>query len=300
MTLAMPPHIKKNFVYSKIHRKVHFYKSNADFIVIGEPGTGKSSLAQRVAFDLDPTFNLGRIVYSTKELVRIIRYGEIVGKNKDGTDKFKRLKLGSALIFDETAGSAEGADSRSALSKTNKTMSYLKTIYRDYKLIVFYIAPSLSQIDKNVKLVATTGVFWTKKLNPAKKTICCTFYWSKSNLLMGKHYNKKPVIISPTDNNLYGIRHMWFPFSPRHIFLGYAKIKRGFMDEALAGWLVTDEEKREANKPKTFKDYYEEAVSRKEELKLDNKYDWGMIAMKLGVGGTIASKLATMMNKGDI
>jgi len=260
--------------------------------------TGKSSLAQRVAYDMDESFNLQRIVYSTKELVRIIRYGEVVGKNEDGTDKFKRLKIGSAIIFDETAGSAEGADSRSALSKTNKTMSYLKTIYRDYKLIVFYIAPSLSQIDKNVKLVATTGVFWTKKQDPAKKTICATFYWSKSNLLMGKHYNKKPMIISPMNNNMYGIRHLWFPYSPKHIFMGYAKIKRQFMDERLAGWLVTDKELAEANKPKTFKDYWVEANEIKDELCIDGKYDWGLVSAKLNVGGTIATKISSLLNKG--
>ena len=294
---ALPSHIKQNFCYSKIYSQVHVYNSNADFIVIGEPGTGKSSLAQRISYDIDPGFNLQRIVYSTMELIKLIRYGEKVGTNPDGTPKMRRLRKGSAVIYDETAGSEEGADSRSALSKTNKTMSYLKTIYRDYKLIVFYIAPSLSQLDKNVKLVATTGVFWSKKHDPGRKQICCTFYWSKSNLLMGKHYHKKPMIISPLNNSMYGIKHLWFPYSPVHIFKGYAKLKRRFMDEKLAKWSANEDEKK-AEKAKTFKDYYDEALEMKDELKLDDKYDWGMVSAKLGVGGSIASKIATMLNKG--
>jgi hypothetical protein len=294
----MPPHIKTNFAYNKTYSNIFRYNSNADFIVIGGPGSGKSSLAQRFAFDMDPRFNIQRIVYSTNDLIHLCRYGEVVGKDKDGKPKYKRLIKGSAIIFDETAGSEEGADSRSALTKTNKRMSYLKTIYRDYKYIVFYIAPAMSQIDKNIKLVATTGVIWTKEHNPVEKVVKAKFYWCSTNHLFGTQYNQKAILVNPLNSNIYKIEHIVFPYSPKHIFKAYALKKKKFMDEQLERWLASDKEVKEKDNPKGIKDYFEGDLTIKDQLVIDGKYDWGLVSMKLGVGSMIANKITKLLNKG--
>jgi hypothetical protein len=293
----MPSHIKTNFAYNKTYSNIFRYNSNADFIVIGGPGSGKSSLAQRFAFDMDPRFNIQRIVYSTNDLIHLCRYGEVVGKDKDGKPKYKRLIKGSAIIFDETAGSAEGADSRSALTKTNKRMSYLKTIYRDYKYIVFYIAPAMSQIDKNIKLVATTGVIWTKEHNPVEKVVKAKFYWCTTNHLFGTQYNQKAILVNPLNSNIYKIEHIVFPYSPKHIFKAYALKKKKFMDDQLERWLASDKEVNTKTKSKGIKEYYAEAYKIQDELKAGGKFDWGIISMKFDINRDKATKISSLLTK---
>ena len=91
MTEAMPEHIKKCFLYRKVWRDIWVRKKNAGFIVTGATGSGKSWFALKLASDLDPTFNVERVVYNTEAFLKLLVEGDSKGK----------LKPGCAIVFDE-------------------------------------------------------------------------------------------------------------------------------------------------------------------------------------------------------
>ena len=70
------------------------------FVVDGMEGSGKSCLAQQMAYYCDPTLNLDRITFKPKEFVNSI----------------VKAKKYQAIIFDEAYG---GLSSRSAMSEVN-------------------------------------------------------------------------------------------------------------------------------------------------------------------------------------
>jgi hypothetical protein len=55
---------------------------------------------------------------------------------------------------------------------------------------------------------------------------------------------------------------------------------------------------KEANKPKSFKDFFEEAETRRDEVSIDGHVDWGLIMAKTGTGKSFAERIASLMNKG--
>jgi hypothetical protein len=95
----------------------------------------------------------------------------------DKGDSSGPLKRGSAIVFDEIAGSEDAAMSRDFMSKTNKIMSFISTVYRKRGYIVVYCAPFLHQIDKNVRMVGITGVLRFRGVKVAKKKSTADFYW---------------------------------------------------------------------------------------------------------------------------
>lgn len=103
------------------------------FIVDGEEGCGKSVLAMQMAYYLDPTLTLDRIVFTPREFRLAVKNG----------------KSGQAIVYDEAY---TGLSSRAAMTLINRTLVKLVAECRQKNLFVFVVMPAFFDLDKYVTL----------------------------------------------------------------------------------------------------------------------------------------------------
>jgi hypothetical protein len=101
----------------------------------GERGSGKSWSMMALALNLDPTFNVDRVIFSYNDLI-------------DVAEK-RQHPPGSAFIFDEIT--ADAMQARNFMSKKNKNMSALLQTFRSLRYIVILTTPHLQFIDKQAR-----------------------------------------------------------------------------------------------------------------------------------------------------
>lgn len=207
-------------LYKRCRYQFKEKKKNVTILIVGNPGTGKSETGLKIGKDLDPTFDKTRIVNSVGELVSLVHT--------------QKLKPGAAILFDEIAGSEEGADSRRSLSKTNLTLSYISTIARVKRLIIIYCCPYLTQMDKRVRLIGVTAIIDTKDVDFEKKVCISSLYWVHSSGKTGKQYTPKPRI------SINGIPHILqkvnWKQGDKKLVEEYQEIKNKFVDSSFENW----------------------------------------------------------------
>ncbi len=226
MTETMPDKIKNNFIYARVWRDVRVKDRGAVFLVCGDIGSGKSSGAIKMAYDLDPDFGVERICFSVSEMLRVVEEGDFKGA----------LKAGSAVILDEAAGSEDGADSRNALTKTNKILSYFSTISRVKRLVIFYIAPFLSQMDKRVRLLGLTGLFIFREVDFNRKLSKCSFYWCLASPLADKVITPRARLIDKATGEITIIQEIRIPLPPKELVDVYKEKKNVFVAAKIKSW----------------------------------------------------------------
>lgn len=280
----MPPHIRKFFLYRKVYRDVWLRKKNAGFIVTGATGSGKSEFALKLAHDLDPTFNVERVVYTAEDFLKLLVDGDSRGK----------LGIGKAVIFDETSHD-EAMDSRSSLSQTNKQMASLSTIYRALRLIVIYVAPNLNQIDSRVRAISITGLIQLKSIDYAKQMSKADLFWSVQNSRTGEVYYKRPRIIRDTGKRVVCLS-IKLHRPPKELRKAYEEKKMAFIKDKIARWneknTIANKEEEEKSKALSMTDMVAEVLKNKEMYSIKGKINAAKIMQHLGTGATKATKIA--------
>lgn len=108
-------------------------KQNWDFVFIidGKEGSGKSVLAQQLAFYLDPSLNLDRVVFSANQF-------------KDAVENSQKYQ---AIVFDE---SYDSFTSREGASETSKQLISMMTQIRKKNLFIFVVLPSFFDLNRYI------------------------------------------------------------------------------------------------------------------------------------------------------
>ncbi len=145
----------------------------------------------------------------------------------------KNLPRGSVIVFDEVAHD-EGADSRSSLSKSNKIMSYVATTYRNKGLIVIFVLPTLTQLDKNLRAISVSAILKTQRIDYKRKLCCVQFFWNDLNSWFGKAYMKKGIVKEGFDTKK--VRHIFFGKPSSSFTREYDKLKDKFVDDNVKRW----------------------------------------------------------------
>jgi len=109
--------------------------SNQNYILIftGGTGSGKSYNAMEVALDLDPDFNVDRIVFRPEDFIAVTK---------------QKLPKGSVIMWDEVG---VGLSAREWFSIQNRMISYVLETFRRDNLILIMTTPNISFIDKKVR-----------------------------------------------------------------------------------------------------------------------------------------------------
>jgi hypothetical protein len=195
-------------------------------LFIGDVGRGKSWAALKFCSDLDSSFSVERVVFSVRDFLALLDKGDSNGL----------LKRGSAIVFDEIAGSEDAAMSRDFMSKTNKIMSFISTVYRKRGYIVVYCAPFLHQIDKNVRMVGITGVLRFRGVKVAKKKSTADFYWCFPGFRTNNVLMPRPLIY---DKELHSIKRVTAVNidKPDNALVDlYEEKKEAFLSTQIAKW----------------------------------------------------------------
>lgn len=103
------------------------------FIVDGYEGSGKSVMAQQMAFFCDPTLTNERVVFTPKGFRKAIM----------GAEKYQ------AVVYDEAY---TGLSSRATMSLINRTLTSMLAEIRQRNLFVFVVMPCFFDLDRYVAL----------------------------------------------------------------------------------------------------------------------------------------------------
>lgn len=282
----MPEKVKKFFLYRKCYRDIWIKKKNVGFVVTGATGSGKSEFSLKLAEDLDPTFNVDRVVYTAEDFLKLLMEG----------DKNGKLGIGKAIVFDETSHD-EAMDSRSSLSNTNKQMAALSTIYRALRLVVIYVAPNLNQIDSRVRAISITGLFQMKSIDYDKKISKADFFWSVQNNRSGMVYYKRPRVFDD-DGKLKIVKSVGLHRPSKELRVAYERKKMLFIKDKIKRWY----EKNQAldavpeKKNLSFTELVAIAHKKKKQLLIDDKVNTAKVMQMFDIPERKAAKITTLLN----
>jgi hypothetical protein len=282
----MPSHIKKFFLYRKAYRDIWVRKKNTGLIVTGATGSGKSEFALKLAQDLDPSFNIERVVYTAEDFLELLMKGDSKGK----------IGIGKAIIFDETSHD-EAMDSRSSLSANNKQMAALSTIYRAMRLIVIYVAPNLNQIDSRVRAISITGLFQMKNIDYVKQKSKADFFWSVQNPRSGEVYYKRPRLIK--DDRRVVCMSISLGRPSKDLRVAYEKKKMAFIRRKIEKWHTATRDaslKSEAKKVNvSVTEVIADVLKNKKEFEVKGKVSAIKIMERFEIGLSKATRIAAFV-----
>lgn len=109
------------------------------FLIDGMEGSGKSVLTMQMAYYCDPTLTVDRIVFNDDDFKKAIT----------------EAKPFQAIHYDEAY---QGLNSRSAMSKVNKSIVQMLTVIRAKQLFIFIVLPSFFDLDKYVAIWRTRAL----------------------------------------------------------------------------------------------------------------------------------------------
>lgn len=117
-------------------------KKDRDFIFLvdGYEGSGKSLFGMQVGYYLDPTLTIDRICFRAKEFARAVT----------NADKYQ------CIIYDEARS---GLNARRAMSSVNVTLTNMLSEIRQKNLFIIIILPTFYDLDRNVALWRSMGLF---------------------------------------------------------------------------------------------------------------------------------------------
>lgn len=289
-TTTFPAHIKKNFIYRYVWNEVWRNDSNATFIVVGKPGLGKSVTALKMGYDLDPTFSLERVCYNLDDFLKLVDTGDSNGK----------LHPGNVIIFDEIV-TDQGAESRSAMTKTNKIMNYVTASFRAKRLVVFYCLPSLKQLDKNIRDINVSGIFQIISKDTKKKKNLAKFQWCSYDAKTQKPYNIFPRLVDKS-GMIFKVDSIWLGVPDRKIMNEYKKKKMQYLNANISRWreMANKQNKKEQAEKVTDEEMMSQIAQDPLKFTVGKRINAYRIKQEFGIGAIRANHLSGYLNKSHI
>ncbi len=139
-----------------IHQRIEKNKNFLGF-VSGPTGSGKSWCSLRIGEDLDPNFDISRVVFSGLELMDLVNNGN--------------LKSGDVIVFEEVGIEMSNKNWQSII---NKMLNYLIQTFRHRNIILILNSPFMDFVDASTRKLfhaefITNGIDFkakTVKLDP--------------------------------------------------------------------------------------------------------------------------------------
>jgi len=272
MTEAMPEHFRPNFLYRFVWNNVQKRDMNAVFVIVGVPGTGKSTLGLKLCEDLDTTFSTDRICYSVEDMVRLLA--------KKGKD---RLKPGSTILFDEIVNES-GSYSRTALSKHNQIMNFVIANMRARRIILIICLPKFTQLDKDIREVGLTGVFQMTHIDRVQKRSKCKFKWRSVNEMTGNCMDPFPRLWSKDLTKVVKVTRLWFGKPSEELEKAYKKKKFEYMQSRVEKWLAILTNDKGEKRLTQARDIANKIMENPKEYQRDGKFDYIKILANFDVG----------------
>ena len=232
---------KEKYWVSYIKQRIRKNKNFLGFCS-GPTGSAKSYSSIRMCEELDPEFNIDRIVFGGLALMRLINSGT--------------LKKGSAIVFEEAGIELSNKNWQST---TNKMLNYLLQTFRHRNFILIFNSPYMDFVDASTRKLfhaefRTVGIDFKK--NEAKLKPVFLQYNSR----LKKFYYHRLKVITPEGNLPVDIWRVAKPSEPLRI-LYEAKRKKftGKLNRDIVAELEAVENK--GVKKKTLTDVQEDTLT---------------------------------------
>jgi len=147
-----------------------YHNFNANGMIVHN--SGKSTLAQQIAYYLDPTFDLNRVCFESDDFMK----------------KIYECKKKQAVIFDEATGGLE--IKRTMSSMVIELKHYLLEV-RGLNLFIILVLPSIFDMEKSVAIERATCLITTVLDKKGKKGIFRFFGEGKKNNLLANDKCRK-------------------------------------------------------------------------------------------------------------
>lgn len=160
----MNPYMRYGFVNNIKHRLLTLNR-DCILIVIGEKGSGKSYLSLKLAEEIDPEFNIDKVVFKPQEAFKLILGDKVKGTNK--------IKKGSAILFDEAGLELSKKEWYAAASKA---MVQLAQSFRFLNIALIFTLPSMKYLDSGIPLLSQMIIKTTGNIDYVNKQVLCKPY----------------------------------------------------------------------------------------------------------------------------
>lgn len=153
-----------------------------NIVIDGREGSGKSVLAQQLAAELDPDFNIDKIAFNSDQFISLV--------------KDPKRKKGDCIVLDEAFNAA---NSRASMSSVNKAMIGVATEMRQLNLFIIIVLPSFFDLDRYFavwRCDVLLHVYFNKK-GDRGNYIIFPFHTKKNLYIKGKKMYNYNVIKSP-------------------------------------------------------------------------------------------------------
>jgi hypothetical protein len=178
----------ESYIAARLKDRILRRNLNALVGFFGPPGSGKSYSGERLAELVDPTFNVDRIVFDVKSLIRIINWG-LPGPKGENVP----LNRGEFLMLDD-AGVA--ANSRKWWSDTNMILSYVGQSFRFMGFGVIVTAPDTADLDAQFRQLFHV-TFQTQMKDDSEKIVYTKPEIPRRDTIRGKTYHPFPRVRIP-------------------------------------------------------------------------------------------------------
>lgn len=178
-------------------------------MVTGETGSGKSDVCLSVASMIDPTFHVGRVCFSFRDIFELI--------------KTKELRRGRVAIYEEA--SVEGA-SHKWYTQENQSLAFLMQVCRDENFIILFNTPYMDMfMGRGRKLLK--GYWECLKVDKENKTCKVKPFVLQYNEWQGRIYKKYLQVYSP-GKGFVKLKRWHIPESDPELRKEYEKKKKDF------------------------------------------------------------------------
>ncbi len=210
----MEQEIKKE--YSWINYIKYRIKNNKNFLcaITGKTGSGKSWSALSIGEMLNDDFDIHRVVFRFKDLMRDIRSGKYEGKK------------GICFIWDEAGVDLSNRDWQSL---TNKMINFLLQTFRHRNFILIFTVPYSDFLDSASRKLFHAE-FQTVSINKRKKTTNLKPKLLQYNPAMKKWYAKYLKVIKP-GNGVIKVERWEVPKPTQELIDTYEEKKTGFTSD---------------------------------------------------------------------
>lgn len=162
-----------HYIKSRIKRNKNFLG-----LFVGPTGSGKSYSSIRLAENLDPKFDIVRVVFSAKEFMKVINEGKI--------------RKGQVIVWEEIGISM---NARSWQSLTNKLINYVMQSFRHKNIIVLMNCPDPTFLDIATRKLLHC-IFETESIDFKNKQVIVKPKLIQVNKVTGKVYMKYLRVIT--------------------------------------------------------------------------------------------------------
>lgn len=277
-------------LYKAITKRIQSKKQNVLILIVGDPGTGKSFLALRLASMLDPTFNeetmRERVVCHAEQFSNLIANGD--------DDK---LNEGAAFIVDEMGASMGNRD---WYTIGNKSVSVILQTFRYRRLIMIMTVPNMSFIDVHARKLINF-LIETKKIDFASKKVKARVWKIKFNKVRG---DNDPYRIRFRQQDEFGetiiLDSMWFSRVDIKLAHAYEKYSHEFKQNIVEKAMKQINKMNDAGKKKEFDAsvIVEKIMNDKDSyFKSNGRLDRGKVENDFHIGANRYRKVHSLVNE---